>query len=164
MIITASIVYVNTLECLNTDYTLMCVTKEAIYHRTFQLQVPEDLVKTITRKLVVKQLLFYRKFMKTKWTFLFLILATNFRIIFYMLSSVDSNDYFKRNLLAPFYGYGSTASRLEPLRGSSLLFTTKFLEIPGTHFIDLGKMIRWVDIGATQWFWTRDPSIGNPAP
>ena len=28
---------------------------------------------------------------------------------------------------------GSTASRLEPLRGGSLLFTTKFPEIPGTH-------------------------------
>ena len=22
----------------------------------------------------------------------------------------------------------------------------------------------WVDLGATQWFWTRDPWIGNPAP
>ena len=31
----------------------------------------------------------------------------------------------------------STASRLEPLRGGSLLFTSKFPEIPGTHFIDL---------------------------
>ena len=31
----------------------------------------------------------------------------------------------------PFYGWGSTASRLEPLRGGSLLFTTKFPEIPG---------------------------------
>ena len=43
--------------------------------------------------------------------------------------------------MAPFfYGWGSTASMLEPLRGGSLLFTTKFLEIPGTHFIDLGRM------------------------
>ena len=42
--------------------------------------------------------------------------------------------------MAPFYGWGSTASRLEPLQGSSLLFTTKFPEIPGTHFIDLGRM------------------------
>ena len=45
--------------------------------------------------------------------------------------------------MAPFYGWGSTASRLEPLRGGSLLFTTKFPEIPGTpgtHFIDLGRM------------------------
>ena len=102
MIITASILYVNTLECLNTDYTSMCVTKEAIYNRTFQLQVPEDLVKTIARKLVVKRLLFYRKFMKTKWTFLFLILATNFQIILHVLSSVDSNDYSKKKLNGPF--------------------------------------------------------------
>ena len=42
--------------------------------------------------------------------------------------------------MAAFYGLGSTASRLEPLRGGSLLFTTKFPEIPGTHFINLGKM------------------------
>ena len=44
------------------------------------------------------------------------------------------------NFMAPFYGWGSTASRLEPLRGGSLLFTTKFPEAPGTHFIDLGRM------------------------
>ena len=43
-----------------------------------------------------------------------------------------------KNFVAPFYGWGSTASRLEPLRGHSLLFTTKLPEIPGTHFIDLG--------------------------
>ena len=39
-----------------------------------------------------------------------------------------------------FYGWVSTASRLEPLRGGSLLFTTKFPEFPGTHFTDLGRM------------------------
>ena len=42
--------------------------------------------------------------------------------------------------MAPFYGWGSTASRLEPLRGGSLLFATKFPEISGTHFTDLGRM------------------------
>ena len=42
--------------------------------------------------------------------------------------------------MAPFYGWVSTASRLEPLRGDSLLFTTKFPEIPGTHFSNLGRM------------------------
>ena len=42
--------------------------------------------------------------------------------------------------MAPFYGWGSTASRLEPLKGGDLLFTTKFPEIPGTHFIDLGRI------------------------
>ena len=30
--------------------------------------------------------------------------------------------------MVPFYGWGSTASRLEPLRGGSLLFNTKFPE------------------------------------
>ena len=39
--------------------------------------------------------------------------------------------------MASFYGLGSTASRLQPLRGGSLLFTVQFPEIPGTHFIDL---------------------------
>ena len=55
----------------------------------------------------------------------------------------------KQNFMVPFYGWGSTAPRLEPLRGGSLLFTTKFPNIPGTHFIDLGKMKGWVDLGAT---------------
>ena len=42
--------------------------------------------------------------------------------------------------MAPFYGWGSTASRLEPLRRGSLLFTTKFPEFPSNQFIDLGRM------------------------
>ena len=42
--------------------------------------------------------------------------------------------------MAPFYGWGSTAPRLEALRGGSLLFTTKSPEIPGTHFINLRRM------------------------
>ena len=29
------------------------------------------------------------------------------------------------------------------------------LEIPGTHFSDLGRMKGWVDLGATQWFCVR---------
>ena len=54
--------------------------------------------------------------------------------------------------MASFYGWGSTASRLEPLQGGSLLFTTKFPETPGTHFIGLGRMKLRVDLGVTQWF------------
>ena len=42
--------------------------------------------------------------------------------------------------MTPFYGWDSSASRREPLQGDSLLFTTKFPEIPGTDFIDLGRM------------------------
>ena len=46
----------------------------------------------------------------------------------------------KKHFMAPFYGWGSTASRLELLHGDSLPFTTKFPEIPVTHFIDPRKM------------------------
>ena len=60
--------------------------------------------------------------------------------------------FLKKNFMAPFYGWGSTASRLVPVRGGSLLFTTKFPDIPGTHFTDLRRMKGWVDLGATQWF------------
>ena len=52
----------------------------------------------------------------------------------------------------------------DPLRRSSLLFTTKFPNIPDTHLIDLGRMKVWVDLGATKWFWIRYPWIGYPAP
>ena len=45
------------------------------------------------------------------------------------------------NFMASLWMGGSTAApRLQPLRGDNLLFTTKFPEIPGTHFIDLRKM------------------------
>ena len=66
--------------------------------------------------------------------------------------------------MASFYGWHPTASRLQPLRGGSLLFNIHFPEIPGNHFIDLRRMKGWVDLGGTQWFWTRNPWIGNPAP
>ena len=51
-------------------------------------------------------------------------------------------NYLKKtlNFMTPFYGWGSTASMLEPVRGGSLLFTTKFPEVSGTHFIDLERM------------------------
>ena len=38
-------------------------------------------------------------------------------------------------LMVHFCGWDSTASKLETLRGGTLLFTTKFPEIPGTHSI-----------------------------
>ena len=55
-------------------------------------------------------------------------------------SPIRSNYKVKKNYIAHFHGWGSTVSRLEPLRGGNLLFTTKLPEIPGTHFINLGKM------------------------
>ena len=42
--------------------------------------------------------------------------------------------------MAPFYGWGSTASRQQSLPGGSLLFTIQFPEISGTHFFDLGRL------------------------
>ena len=42
--------------------------------------------------------------------------------------------------MAPFYGWGSTASRLEQFSGGNLIFTTTFPEIPGIHFIDHERM------------------------
>ena len=65
------------------------------------------------------------------------------------------------NFMAPFYGWGSTDSRLQPLRGGSLLFTIQFPEIPGTHFIDLGRMKGWVDLGATQWFFFKTIALNH---
>ena len=61
------------------------------------------------------------------------ILKTAFHKLYFL-------HFFFLNFMASFYGWDSTASRLEPLRGGSLLFTTKSPEIPGTHFIDLGRM------------------------
>ena len=62
--------------------------------------------------------------------------------------------------MAPFYGWGSTASRLEPLRGGSSLFTTKFPEISGTHFIDLGRMKGLVDLEPPSGIENGTPGLG----
>ena len=53
---------------------------------------------------------------------------------------IDKKKLKKKTLWPFYYGWGSTASRLQPLRGGSLLFTIQFPEIPGAHFIDLGRM------------------------
>ena len=43
--------------------------------------------------------------------------------------------------MAPFLWMGfNSLKTTEPLPGGSLLFTTKFPEIPGTHLINLGSM------------------------
>ena len=77
---------------------------------------------------------------------------------------VEKNNEIMKKIYGPYYGWGSTTSRLEPLWGGSLLYNTKLPEIPGTHSIILGRMKDWVDLGATQWFWPWDFWIGNPAP
>ena len=63
------------------------------------------------------------------------VLSEDVRSRIYTLFLLENT--FKKNFMAPFYVWGSTASRLEPLPGGSLLFTTKFPDIPGTHFTDL---------------------------
>ena len=62
--------------------------------------------------------------------------------------------------MASFYGWGSAASRLEPLAGGSLLFITKSPEIPGTHFIDLGRMEGRATLEPPSGFEHRTPGLG----
>ena len=67
----------------------------------------------------------------------------------------------KKKLYGPFLWMGFNCLKAtEPLWGGSLLFTTKFPEIPGTHLINLGRVKGWVDLGATQWFWTWTSGLG----
>ena len=70
----------------------------------------------------------------------------------------------KKKVYIPFMDGIQLPWRLEPLQGGSLLFTSKFPDIPGIYFINLRRMNSWVDLGASQWFWTWDPWIGNQAP
>ena len=45
----------------------------------------------------------------------------------------------EKNFVVPFYGWGSTVSRLQSHSvGDSLIFTTRFQVLPGTHLINLG--------------------------
>ena len=46
----------------------------------------------------------------------------------------------KKKLYGPFLWMGFNCLKATATSGGSLLFTTKFPEIPGTHFIDLGRM------------------------
>ena len=54
--------------------------------------------------------------------------------------------------MAPFYGWGSTASRLHSHCEESLLCTTQFPGVLGTHLIDLRRMKGLFDFGAIQRF------------
>ena len=107
----------------------------------------------------INELLFPPEIIKKPWFFECSVTYECLEIIYTLNLKKKKN-----NFMAPFSGWGSTASRLELLQGGSLLFTTKFPGISGTHFTDLGRMKGWVNLGATQWFWTRDLWIGNPAP
>ena len=72
-------------------------------------------------------------------------------------------ELFKK-IYGPFLWMGFNCLKTkERLWRESLLFTTKPLEIPGTELINLRGMKGWVNLGATQWFLTQNPWIGNPA-
>ena len=57
----------------------------------------------------------------------------------------------------PFYGWGSTASRLVPHRGGSLLFTVKFPEVT---FINLERMKAESTLELTSGFGHGTPGLG----
>ena len=53
--------------------------------------------------------------------------------------------------MTPFYGWGSTASRLQRHYEETADFYHKFKGDFGAHLIDIGKMKDWVELVATQW-------------
>ena len=56
-------------------------------------------------------------------------------------SKCISKRFWNRKIfLVPFYGWGSTTSRLGQHCGDSLFFIIKFPEISDTHFIELQRM------------------------
>ena len=66
--------------------------------------------------------------------------------------------------MVPFYGGGSTVSRLESHCEEIvyfLPFIPKFPVVPGTQSLDLERMKDGVDLGATQRYRTWNPWIGN---
>ena len=63
----------------------------------------------------------------------------------------------KKNLWPLFYGWGSTISRLQ----SNYEETVNFLPLSSQQFL-VPILKGWIDLGATQWFWTGEPWIGNP--
>ena len=50
-----------------------------------------------------------------------------------MVTQKTEESKCKKNFITPFDGWSSTAPRLVPLWGGSLLFTTKFPDISVTH-------------------------------
>ena len=59
-------------------------------------------------------------------------------------------DFLKRIFVPFLWLVFKCLKATEPLQGGWLLFSTKFSEMPGTHFINLRKMEGWVDFGVAQ--------------
>ena len=62
----------------------------------------------------------------------------------------------KSNIKKEFYGLflwmGFNCLKARATSRRQATFYTKFPEVPGTHFIDLGRMKGWLNLGATQRF------------
>ena len=70
-----------------------------------------------------------------------------------------------KKCMVPFYGRGSTVSRLQCHCEETVYFlSTKSPGVSGTQLINLGRMKGLVNLGETQWFWTLGSFIRNPAP
>ena len=81
------------------------------------------------------------------------------------INSIQSSFIiFCLKIYGPFLWMGFTCLKARATSRSSLLFTTKFPEISGTHFTNIERMKGWVGLGVTRFFLTRDPWIRNPAP
>ena len=64
------------------------------------------------------------------------------------------NQNFLKKLYGPFLWMGFNYFKAtEPLQGGSLLFTTKFQEIPSTHLISLGRNISKYNYKCICWVW-----------
>ena len=62
---------------------------------------------------------------------------------------------FKKKLYGPFLWMRFNCLKAtKPFQGDSLLLTTQSPRVPGPHLINLRQMNCWIDLGATQWFWT----------
>ena len=73
---------------------------------------------------------------------------------------LQKKPLFLKKSYGPFLWMGfNCLNAIESLQWDSLLFTTKCPGVPGTRFINPGRMKDWANLEANQWFWTRDPLI-----
>ena len=84
-------------------------------------------VYILSRKVLSIQIIFLSQFLQIFHCFEFWYFWLTFAP-FLLIKLIAGKK--KTNFMVPFYGWGSTASRLQPLRGGSLLFTIQF---PATH-------------------------------
>ena len=124
-------------QCASELYHLFCIFSLSWTFQTnfFPVSIPK--VYGVMHELYISWLGSYRQQMSN-------VMTANVACIVTRLYVTKKE---KNIFVAPFYGWGSTGSRLKAPRGGSLLFTTKFPEIPGTHFINIRRMKGWVHLG-----------------